>query len=549
MIQANHIITAFTDRLRSPAQKAWATLALFYLPFLLLFHPQYDTNDDVRQTMIVSGVGIVDAPDSHILFPHIWIGEGLSSLYQIAPQIPWYGIHLYLCLAWAIWLLAYLFFKKAQSRHWGIWAVFLIWVLIPQMQFLQYTTTACLLAMAGWWGIWKGEKRAIEWVAILALLWASMVRWESLLLMTGLMVPVLIGEMIWAKKKAFWPFVWGGLALMIAFGVNQWNKQVYDRDPDWTNFYTQNALRAQLTDYNALPYAPETKVHYDQIGWTESAYKLYKSWFLADTVLFNSQNVQQLLSAPKPMLKKSSFSLQHLKNTFRQNILPLILLLPICWLMFLGKWSIDSKRKLGLSVIFSIAIVAYLFLYKWLHPRVLYPILGAFGYIVCLYWSKKEFRSPTLHRWAKYSLITLSLLYLLAASIRDYRACQRYDWAKSALTQLVSPTNSQKLYMIWADSFPYEYLIRPLSENRTLLENIPMTETGLTFYTPFYAQRAAQYELGDIHHALEGGDIRLIARPELMEIYKDFREDYALPTITWDTVLVDQRIFLYVWER
>lgn len=499
--------------------------------------------------MIVSGIGLVDAPDSHILFPHIWIGEALSNLYRVAPNVPWYGIHLYLCLGCAIWLLAYLYFQQAHSRHWGIWAVFLIWVLIPQMQFLQYTTTACLLAMAGWWGIWKGEKRAIEWVAILALLWASMVRWESLLLMTGLMVPVLIGEMIWAKKKAFWPFVWGGLALMIAFGVNQWNKQVYDRDPDWTNFYTQNALRAQLTDYNALPYASETKVHYDQIGWTESAYKLYKSWFLADTTLFSSHNVQQLLSVPRPHLKKSSISANHLTNTLRQNILPFILLLPISLLLFMGKWSADRKRILWLLSSVSVAIIVYLFLYKWLHPRVLYPILGCLAYGVCFYWVKNEFLSPTLHRWAKYSLITLSLLYLLAASIRDYRACQRYEQAKSAITHLMRENGHQKLYMIWADSFPYEYLIRPLSENRTLLENIPMAETGLTFFTPFYAQRAAQYGLGDIHHALFDGGIRLIARPELMEIYTDFRKDYGLPAIPLDTVFVDQQILLYVWER
>ncbi|MGH9553611.1 MAG: hypothetical protein ACRD3W_29790, partial [Terriglobales bacterium] len=53
--------------------------------------------DDVHMQMIVSGVGVCDHPDPHMLFQNILVGTALSQLYTHASEFPWYGAML--CLA------------------------------------------------------------------------------------------------------------------------------------------------------------------------------------------------------------------------------------------------------------------------------------------------------------------------------------------------------------------------------------------------------------------------------------------------------------------
>jgi hypothetical protein len=57
-----------------------AVICLLTLSVVVL-QPSYDTNDDVFMTMIVAGKGFCPAPDEHLIFTNIIIGQSLKQLY------------------------------------------------------------------------------------------------------------------------------------------------------------------------------------------------------------------------------------------------------------------------------------------------------------------------------------------------------------------------------------------------------------------------------------------------------------------------------------
>ena len=63
---------------------------------VVVFRPSYETNDDVFMTMIASGKGLCPAPDEHLIFTNVIVGQGLKRLYSACPGFPWYGCYLLL---------------------------------------------------------------------------------------------------------------------------------------------------------------------------------------------------------------------------------------------------------------------------------------------------------------------------------------------------------------------------------------------------------------------------------------------------------------------
>jgi hypothetical protein len=103
---SKQIASSARNQLRAAlrACERWATrapLAFSLIAVLLLlavtwalFHPSYDTNDDVFISMIAAGQGFCPAPDEHLVFTNVLIGHALKRLYAACPQLPWYGMYL-----------------------------------------------------------------------------------------------------------------------------------------------------------------------------------------------------------------------------------------------------------------------------------------------------------------------------------------------------------------------------------------------------------------------------------------------------------------------
>ena len=78
------------------------------------------------------------------------IGCSLKSLYRIAPNVPWYGLYLFMMASISLVAISFVCLRQNHSE-WavGLTAV-LLWVVgVPSLTLLQFTRVSALAGMAG----------------------------------------------------------------------------------------------------------------------------------------------------------------------------------------------------------------------------------------------------------------------------------------------------------------------------------------------------------------------------------------------------------------
>lgn len=524
-----------------PLRHALLVTTGFFVLFFLVFHPRFDTNDDVRQAMIASGVGITDHPDPHILFPHIYLGEFLSTAYSQLPTIPWYGLMLFASLFVGVWFLVYALAKKRKSPW--LW---LLWAALPLSLNIQYTGVAFLLSIgsifAGLSLIESAEKqKRYPWQLAfpVLLIFASLIRWEAFLLAFGLLGLAVFLNRTERLRGGEMVFYAGFVALAIGFLLHEAHKYHYDEETGWENFRTHNSLRGEITDYDHIPYSEKTATLYEEVGWTQSAFDLYQSWFLADQEIHAIDKVAKLNAVKKWSWRLDQDRLaKRIKAIPGQNLFAGLLLIPILF----GFFRLDKRHKRFFLILlgFSVSLLLYLAFSQWLHNRVSLPVMAFLLFWVSLHQEKKP------KAWINIVLIAFSALYLGAYAYRDSQEHQRMKLAEKEITNLAS--NENQLVAIWADSFPYEYVFRPFQENWNRLKKLSLLPLGMTVYTPFFEQKMQAYEFPDIHTALQDSNTVLIARPELLPAYQAFMKEYYGKQLSFTEMRSSPEIQFFVWK-
>ncbi len=78
--------------------------------------PRFETNDDVGMNAIVAGRMFIDQPDEHVVFSNVLIGCCLKSLYRIAPNVPWYGLYLFVTASISLVAISFVCLRQNHSE-------------------------------------------------------------------------------------------------------------------------------------------------------------------------------------------------------------------------------------------------------------------------------------------------------------------------------------------------------------------------------------------------------------------------------------------------
>ena len=132
----------------------------------------------------------------------------------------------------------------------------------------------------------------------------SLVRWESFLGAAAISAPVGLIVVWYATRWAALGVEFGvraiaTAALTLAFvgGFQIANRQYYQRDPEWRNFLTFNALRAQFNDYSWIRYTPETQAIFDRVHWSENDQAMIANWYFDDPRIYSLANLREITSS------------------------------------------------------------------------------------------------------------------------------------------------------------------------------------------------------------------------------------------------------------
>lgn len=139
---------ATTDR--SAALTAAIITSCLLIAGILFLPAVWDDTDDFRMSAIAAGLGAANGPSEFLVYVNVLIGVTLKQLYQLSPEIAWYGWFLVGCHTASQFALAFTLLRSRIPRD-MLPAAFGAQLALTSYLWthLQFTTTAALLAVAG----------------------------------------------------------------------------------------------------------------------------------------------------------------------------------------------------------------------------------------------------------------------------------------------------------------------------------------------------------------------------------------------------------------
>jgi hypothetical protein len=279
----------------------WSALAsLSALLFcLLVVTPAFELDDDIRMATIASGEEAGGLPDHHLIFTSSLIGGPLSSLYLLAPDVPWYSAYLYSIqfVAWTC-LLRVLLAGREFGPALAWFAILFLVVGVRLVANVQFTTTAWLLGLAG---VVLGLSPLLTpqriggatWVGPALLGCATLIRFDASVLIVCLAaLPLLaLSSERWVDRGRR---VLGlGLAVVVAIVVWKvdiaWNYAT----PEWREFFRFHAAFSAIYDYQLLESIGNELELARRVGWSPNDLKLLGEWNYLDNTVYTTDRLVQ----------------------------------------------------------------------------------------------------------------------------------------------------------------------------------------------------------------------------------------------------------------
>jgi len=491
----------------------WYSVFCLTILLLLLFgNMSYGANDDYFMMLTASGQ-INGIADPHLIYSNVLIGQTLTGMFHLWPGINWYTTYLLLALFLSSLILlgAILNHFNKQGIPWVPLTIFFIFV--PRLFFtVNFTSTAMMCAFAGLilllnsavepsakahWGQLGG--------GVLFLTLSGMIRFQALGLSLLLFLPLFIT--IPLKKKSL-PLL---LALLCAGGLSLaavWvNQQAYLSSPEWNTYLQYNQERGAIHGTPKLKDDESHQAFWQELGWGESGYQLFKNWLFVDRDVFTLQNLQAINQEYRYSLNEPDTIFQSYQTLASQNPFEILALLGVYCVIFVSPRSISTRQRKWLIGTSFYAVLLLLGLSIFL--RLPYYIFVPALLILCLILLyegqiKDEFSSTSQFAlnqkkelaFFAFLLFCQSLLLVRTDQINLTHQVSR-DYILAEVTNAL-PQDRDSLVVVEAGSFPLEW-VSPL-RNQTL--PFAIVPTGWMINSPEYNHQLEKYGINNLMDSL-----------------------------------------------
>ncbi len=551
---------------KSPLGFALLAVLLLQSIVLVVFQPSYETNDDVFMTMIASGQGFCPAPDEHLLFTNVIVGQALKRLYTAWPGIPWYGCYLltihYLAQVAVLYcaLTADAASRSTRLRL-TLYLIYFAIVELPMLNALQFTATAFLAAQAGLFLLWLAARRrhAQPQASIVGpisagaalLLVAGLVRLESLLMALLVTAPLGLTLARQPWRRTLLPSAGAAaLAAMLILLATAYDRRAYEQDPRWSDFFGYNELRVKFNDYQWTSYTPQTAGVFAAVHWSKNDHEMITRWFFDDPAVYSEANLRAIVTAYP--WKSSRLTLGYGWQAFRKmfgdrSVCAVLLVLPF----FLVSGDRDRRARwavLGCAGM-AFALVAFLtWNNKLLPPRIYFPLLS-FPLAAALLFPARIAATRTsastvpnllglmallreLAVWNTQSrgtrvVVVMLIVGLAVGSYRQVRRSVRVHRERHALAAFLDEQRpfGRNLVVCWGPALPFEFL-SPL-DNLSAWSGLPLVNLVWTQRTPWQAATKARFEISNLPQAIyQRDDVVLVANRADLALYETFAKEH-----------------------
>ena len=372
-----HLSAGFKNR-REKTAAAIGLNVLAMAVLVLIMRPSFETNDDIVFAEFGSGLRGVKTP--HLIFQNCFLGIIYRILYEITGRLPWYTIVQYAVLLAAFSAVTYVLINRLEGYSGLYLSVVLLCVFGYEGYIhIQFTKTAGIAAAAAVFLLFHvitSEKFCI-WeflVGILLGIFGFMYREDQFFASSALMAGIGVYFLLTLKK--YFPEKTGkrlgicvgtfGCLLLAVFAADRADAFMY-RSPQWQEYQEFNRMRSRLLDYG-FPDYDTNRTLYKELGISEEALQLYKTWNFNDPEKFTAEVMEKLVEQ-KPERNVSGSQMLHFIKRFpgdagKLTAAYVALLIFILWLIF-GK-----KNAAGIvSLLTEIFILAGVYFYLYFQGR------------------------------------------------------------------------------------------------------------------------------------------------------------------------------------
>jgi hypothetical protein len=560
--------------MRAPLVCSLLTVFVLLTISVVAFQPSYDTNDDVFMTMIAAGRGFCPAPDEHLVFTNVIIGQGLKRLYTLWPNVPWYGgyllgVHFAAQVAVFYCVLATVprqavtisLPPHAPSRRrlfrlrLGLYVTYFVIVELVFLNNLQFTTTAFLAAQAGIFLLWlaarpprqlPGARVVCLWAAVVLMVVAAMIRLESALM--ALLVAAPLGTYVarTVSFRAWFPSARAAVfATMLIALTTAYNRLSYEQDPRWSGFYAYNQLRCRFNDYQWTSYTPQAASAFSAVGWSQNDHDMIANWFFDDPEIYSPAKLRSVLDAypwKTARLTPEYFGQACRKLLQDRCVWAALLVLPF----FLA--SVDRSRSttrvLLSCAIVAVASVVFLVFNNKLPPmRTYFPLLSFPLSVALLFagnasWLFEQLQTKSVGAarsllawnvrspWSR-AVFVMLVVGIVMGTYRQARRSMRVHRERAELQKFLAeaPSKGRALYVCWEAAMPFE-LVSPLDSLRAWS---PLSLVNLTWTqrTPWQEEIKRRFGISCLARAMwERDDIVLVATARHRSLFVTFAKQH-----------------------
>lgn len=340
--------------------------------------PRFLGNDDFLIADMIDG-SYLGEPQPHMVFTNVAIGLLLSSLYDAAGSVPWYGIYLYLVYFTGLAVVIYVVLADDRPGFGGRALALAAYLAVFQMRIgthIDFTSLALMLGGAGvFLYLYRAPLPRGHWASAVAaglmLGAASLVRWHALYGAVLLALPLLaltLRHIPWRRQALF-----AATAAAVVLAGSVFQAVYYAGQPGWQAYLDFNSTRGSVHQSPEL--AEMEPAVLAETGWSQNDLDLFQSWFYLDQDVYGIEQLRSITD----MLGHPMHSISSAVNPEQYGSPSWITGFTLTALLFAAALASGSRATRGfaiLNVAWFGALAAALVLFAKLDTRVAFPILA-----------------------------------------------------------------------------------------------------------------------------------------------------------------------------
>jgi hypothetical protein len=488
-----------------------------------LFHTAYLTNDDTVVASLINGDYTGKRTSSLIVVPALF-GHIVRLGYAAIPDLPWYGITLYVLqiIGWTAIGAVFFTLRRRPPLPERIVAGATIVLLAPWMILrVGYTSTALFLGGVGIILFAVSAKvrgrmgTAYAVVGGLMLGTTYIMRANALIAIAAAFAPVFVVIAIKAGLRRTLLF---GLVVVIFVLAGWGSNRLEYSSPGWRDYISMNSARGALHDTPRLNDKNVSNADLRRIGWTRNDLVLFRDFTFPDKTVY-SRDAIVTLAKLSPYVRDDTIGPGDVYTAFvrygaetelraeKGVVVAPVLLIAV----MLALWRRRSPLWLTLaSLVWFLAVLITLLLFIRLPGRVMTPLQGTAAFMAVALPTYLNPRASKARDRLSLSSIAVTVIVALAVvgpmidgiwgishmnvetqqNIKAFDAS--YDWLETL--------DPQGLFVGRADLF--NSWGKPLSVH-TEYRNLHFLPPGWSTNSPAFDTRLARVGISDLYTALE----------------------------------------------